>query len=575
MSIARLGTAALAALVALGSSELALAQDRPDDDRFFVFKDKADREKTDVQGTLTWTNFIYRETSGGVDPLVGDAQVIAAEVAAPVVRTFTDLRARMTAKHLGGSKWDFRGDVRGRLVPLEARPDAADQPAGEPTERRVQSGSFSGNEYEVRELALGYNGKKYDAFLGRQFVHELASTKFDGLRLEYKSNEKWRYMVFGGLFPSRISRSVQDDYPREAPEMVGGEFGKRTYPIVGGAGAAYRFQKYYGSFGVVGIMPMGNDINDGLQTERNRIFATASGYWRQSTKLDIYHYAVVDGEGADGPQATNLTLGFQWAPQFSFRITGSINHTDTETLNVVAQNRLEDPDPNAAEPGLANVVINNLQVARLSQDSARLGISAGFKQNRFELSTYGEARRRPQVSIRRGNADDAMNVLVIPSAQAADLTISAVDRRSWQDMRIGLSFSQTFDIGSDNVNRSNFQIARAVASRQIRDGKGEVEGSFNYISSKDDNPGSTGMFCNGLGTLDAAAVQTGECYGSSAATSFRFGGVLSYRLKPQWLLIITAAAGIQSITVDNAAGDRVKLPNILVTTGFGRLAYRF
>ena len=131
-----------------------------------------------------------------------------------------------------------------------------------------------------------------------------------------------------------------------------------------------------------------------------------------------------------------------------------------------------------------------------------------------------------------------MNTLVIPSAQAADLTISAVDRRSFAGLRLGLSFSQTFDLGDDNVNRSNFQIVRAVGSKQIRDGKGEVELSFNFVNSEDDNPGNTGMFCNGLGTLDAAAVQTGQCYGTSAAKSYRLGGVISYRLRPQVMHLV-------------------------------------
>lgn len=543
IAVAALGTAVCAAPAA--------AQESGSDRFFFTEKEsEQDLESTTYDGSLTSTSFYYRESGAQAAPL--SPGTTGPLVASPFDRVFTDLRGQLRALHIAGSKVDFHADVRGRYTTSHVNEDAN----GDPREVPFQSGRLHGNEAEVRELYLTRDGENFDVTLGRQFMLELAAVKFDGLRVDKDAGKKWRYMAFAGAYPTRGSRDVREDYPVLDADltMAGVQPGGRIVPITGGGGASYRYEGFYGAFGLVGILPLADDRETG-QIEETRVFGTANGYWRQSANLDLYHYVVLDALGAGGAGFTNLTLGANWQPRQTLRVYGQINRVDTETLNVTAQTQLEEPDPQAG-----TAIQNNIEVARISSESARVGVSASIK-NRFEVATSGTVRRRPELRIE--TADDAM-VVVFPAAQAADITVTAIDRKSIKDLRLALSVTRSMGIGNVNLYRSKSTIARLDGQREIMDGKAQVEGAFTYIDSKDDNRGAT---CN------LSQIET--CYGAAEVKSFSLSGTGFYRVGKKWFAIASLALGRQLMSATDSAGDLQSQPAVTTANLFVRLAYRF
>jgi hypothetical protein len=558
MPLARRLALAGALVAALGPA--ALAQEAGEDRFFFVAEEaEAERKETAFDGSLTSTSFFYTESGGEGDPYNGLGT--APTNASPVNRLFTDLRAQLDAKHVSGSKYDVRADARGRLTGSATANPSND---GNPNDIPFQSGLLHGNELELREFYLRRDSSEFDWAVGRQYTLELAAVKFDGIKIERTASQKWRYIGFAGLYPTRGSRDIREDYPvhRDNDPDTAGDQPKRIMPVAGGVGAAYRYERAYGSFGAVAIAPLANDLSQlneaGQRTgtlEKPRVFATSTGYWRQSMQLDFYHYAVVDAYGAAGAGITNLTLGLNWQPVHTLRTYAQVSRIDTETLNVQAQTKLEDPDVN---PSLG--IQNNVEVARISQDAARVGVSASLR-NRFEISTSGALRRRPELTLQ--SADGGLTA-IFPAAQAADITIAAVDRRSWKDLRIGLSGTRSFPVGDANVDRARTLTVRGDASRTILGGRAEVEGNVTFLQSRDDNLGTA---CN-IGTI-------ATCYGASRTNSISLGGLLFYRFKPAWYVVANAALGRQSLTTTVMEGETAPQGAILTAFAFLRLAHRF
>jgi hypothetical protein len=559
MSVTARAAGALAALALVTATGPVFAQE-PGADRFFFVEesDEEERESTAYDGSLTSTTFYYREdgsqaaplTPGGTGPLI----------ASPVDRLFTDLRAQLNAKHIAGSKVEFRFDGRGRLS--ETSSETASNPADmfELPEVSGQSGLFGDNELELREMYFRRDGSEYDLTVGRQFVLELAATKIDGLQIQRQAGKEWRYLAFAGLYPSRISRDVREDYPviDNNPEIDVYER-KRVMPVSGGLGAAYRFERAYGAFGGVSIFPLANDYQTGT-LEKPRVFGTANGYWRQSATVDIYHYLVLDATSSAGAGLRNLTIGLNWQPAAVMRAYGQVSRVDTETLNVIAQTKLEDPD--GARP--ATSVQNNIEVERIAQDQARVGLSVALRQ-RFEISTSGTLRRRGELVLNdEGDMNDPADDVVFPAAQGADITFSAVDRRSIRDIRLGLSATRSFSVGSANLYRTKSWVARLDGSKEVAEGKGEVEGSFTYVQSKDDNRGAA---CNPADPV--------TCYGAAQVQSFTVGGLAHYRFKPDWFLIASAAIGRQLMSAADVTGTLQAQPALTTLNLLFRIAYRF
>jgi hypothetical protein len=539
-----------------------LGQDR-------IFADEPDSEedqrRTDLDGSLTSTTFGYRETGGISPPLVTGGAT--PDNASPINRLFTDLRMQLDAEHIGGGRWYFRLDSRARVtnknLGFTADRDPLDDAGGlSNPDDRIQSGRLNGGELELRELYFRRAGDSSEWVFGRQIVLDLAATKIDGVRLSKRSSQHWSYLVFAGLYPTRGSRSFDQDYPRQVAQPGEMTPGGRIMPVTGGLGATYRFGSAYGAFGAVGILPLADDREASSpgapRQERPRLFFTLNGYWRRSNQLDVYHYIVLDAEGADGAGITNASAGLTYRPVPSLRATLAYHRVDTETLNASAQVELEDPEPGGA--GL-NVVRNNAVVSRVAQQSLRAGVSVALAQNRFELSVSGQLRQRPELVV--PVVDPAGQAVVFPTAQAADITLSLVDRRLFGDFRVGASVTSSFGIGDENLNRTEYKLARLSVSRGFAADRGEYELDLSYLTGSDD------------GRETACGIEVRTCYGSSRYRNIQLGGTLFYRLRPAWLLVASAGLGQLDLRNTVAAMMEQEQPAILTMHGLLRLVYRF
>ena len=521
-------------------------------DRFFV--DKTDTARTEkgtlVQGSLTSTMFGYHESGGTLAPPMGTTAVVPS--ASQFNRLFTDLRLQTDFRHIAAGRWDARVDVRGRLVTDPGVITPAFTPV---TNSTVQSGLLGQQELELKELWLVRNGARSDVFFGRQFVPDLGGVKIDGLRVDYASSSRFTLLGFGGLYPIRGSRSITTDYtPLQSNAAADGtRSAAGRFTGAGGFGAAYRTLDAYGSFGGVALVP--------LSSETPRIFATSTGYWRYGTKLDFYHFAVLDllGSNAVNTGLTNLSLGLNYKPDQRLRGTVSFHRVDTETLNVQAQAFLASPD------AAFNAIQNEAYLQRIATNEGRASLSAGLGElQRFEVTAAVAYRYRGEVTLsappQMGGTPSATTTL--PSAQSAEVYASITDRRSVKDLRIGVDGSRIFGVGSATYQRTTSLSLRAFASRELAGGRGEWEAEVAYSSNKDD---SAGKACGGDLTT---------CFGAAQSTIMSVGGNLYYRFNRDWFAMGSVFLNRTMITHVDAAAS-VEDPAVIGVTGFARIAYRF
>jgi hypothetical protein len=518
-------------------------------DRFFV--DKVDTKKTEkgtlVQGSLTSTTFGYMESGGEIEGGGGT------QSASQFSRYFTELRLQTDFRHLAGSKWDARADVRGRYA---GDPGTSGDyvsgftPAGN---NSGQSGFIGRNELEVRELWMIRGGKRSDIIFGRQFVADLAGIKFDGLRVDYASSEKITFLGFGGLYPIRGSRSLGTDYqPLISPDfdpMTGERPAAGRFTGAGGFGAAYRTQNAYGALGGVALVP--------LQAESPRIFVTSQGYWRANPKVDIYHNAVIDLVGSNAVNAglTNLSAGVNFKPDQRLRGTLALNRVDTETLNVQAQAFLQDPDVNL------NVIQNEAFLIRVAQNSARASLSAGLGSlQRFEITVATALRYRGELVLSppQGGTD-----VTLPAGKSVEVYGGVVDRRSFKKLRIGLDGSRIFRLGGDTYQRTTSNALRAFVSRELKDGHGEWEAEVSYTKSKDDQAGTA-----------CSVADLTTCYGAATSDAIALGGNVYYRFNRDWFGMASLFLSRLNVTSNNGMAGTAD-PAATGVSGFLRVAYRF
>jgi len=525
-------------------------------DRFFV--DKVDTEKTEdgtlIQGSISTSNFVYKETGGAYPTPPGAAAPVQYGDNAGPLRVFTELRLQTDFRHIKASRWDARIDARARLVNNPGNP--GDGPGGANTpDNHIQSGLFGRNEYDIRELWLIRSGKRSDVFVGRQFIPDLGGIKIDGVRVDYAKSAKLTLITFGGLYPLRGSRSLTTDYQPLKSEQ-GTPAGR--FVATGGFGGAYRTINSYGAIGAVVQAP--------LKVETPRLYVTSNGYLRSGSKLDVYHFALLDllGSAANDSSAhvqlTNLSAGVNFKPNQRLRLTASLNHVDTETLDVQAGEFLTGVD--GAIPG--NTVVNNeAYILRLATQSARAGISAGLgKQQRFEISTALTVRNRGQFTLT--TPDAATADITLPAARSVEVWGSITDRRFPGDLRLSLDGSRSFGIGDLAYQRSEVLLVRLAALRSFRNGRGEWEAEASYTDVRDS---VIGMSLTAAGTCGSVP----ECYGTSNNKLYSAGGQLTYRLKEDWLGIAT----LYLLRIGNTRSDGLVDPTVTGITGFVRIAKRF
>lgn len=524
-------------------------------DRFFV--DKLDTGKTArqtlVQGSLTSTSFGYVERGGILAPPVPDGAPVPS--ASQHSRVFTDLRLQTDFRHIDGSRWEARVDVRGRAVaqPGVITPSPTFFPE---TTSRVQSGFLGRNELDIKELWLVRSGPRSDLFLGRQFIPDLGGVKIDGLRVDYASSSKFTFVGFGGLYPIRGSRSITTDYTPlvSNPAADGSRSPAGKLTGAGGFGAAYRTLDAYGAFGGVAIVP--------LSSESPRVFGTSTGYWRRGTKLDLYHLAVIDLVGSNAVNAglTNLSLGLNYKPDQRLRASLAFHRVDTETLTVQAQAFLANPDPDI------NVVQNEAYVARIATNQARASLSAGLGPlQRFEVTAAISLRRRGEIVLSAPpQTMETPNKLTLPAAQSAEVYGSITDRRSFAKLRLGVDGSRVIGVGSATYHRTSSTSLRVFAARDIKEGRGEWEAEAAYSTNEDDN----------AGTLCAPGADILLCYGASTSRVITAGLNLYYRINRDWFTLGSLFVNQSAITHSDPAMT-TEDPPVTGVSGYFRLAYRF
>src|SRR4029079_840805 len=180
-----------------------------------------------------------------------------------------------------------------------------------------------------------------------------------------------------------------------------------------GFGSAYRTHDAYGSFGGLALVP--------FSSESPRIFGTSTGYWRSGSKLDFYHFAVLDVVGSNAG-LTNLSLGLNYKPDQRLRATFSFNRVDTETLNVQAQAFLADPEKNVG------IIQNEAFLIRIAQNQARGSLSAGLGPlQRFEVTTAITYRYRNELTL-VGQGGTPPPTFTIPAGQSVELYGAITDR---------------------------------------------------------------------------------------------------------------------------------------------------
>jgi hypothetical protein len=543
-----------AILIPLLSSALvstsALAQEAEVRDRFFSER-VGGGEEMQVRGNLTSSTLVAPEIGGQA------TEGFALDNSSPVTRIYTELRAQFGVQNLTDA-FDLRADARVRFVPpCSFKTVRQAGLAGDDIDCRFQSGTFGGNEYEIRELYGRRPGSELAIQGGRQFVTEIGATKLDGVRVQYTLDDHWSLIGFGGLAPSRISRSVLDDY-------AGG-----VLPIAAGAGGAYRYQRYFGSVGAAGIVPLSAQNADA--EIQPRTFVTSSGYWRPSDMLDVYHFASIDLTGPSTDEVadmfTNISLGVNVNPVEDLRLTAMFHHFSTDTLEEYALEQLE-------ENSNQNVIQNNVEVLRLAAQSARLGASLALMEKRFELSTSFGLRHRLPETLCPGNDPDCEASMgqTTREAWSGEAMVSLVDRHSIGGLRLGASvinlfgLYDAFGLGDDSYGRSNHLVGRINASRALMDEQLQIDADVSYLHAED------------VGTADCmnGANAPLTCYGASVVDTVSLGGTFYYRFHPDWFAMLTANAALQSLTPDgNAATPATTSYSNTLITGFLRLAYRF
>jgi len=510
-------------------------------DRFFV--DKVDTEKTEdatlIQGSLTSTSFIYHE-SGDKIGLTGNTS------GSPFSRMFTDLRLQTDFRHIKASKWEARFDGRLRFT---ADPGINSGAPYNPTLPTATQAGFNGtSEYDLREFWLIRNGVQTDVIIGRQFIPDLGGLKIDGVRIDYASSSKVTLLGFAGAYPLRGSRSLTTDYT--TPLATAGATMDPAGPVVGagGFGGAYRTPTTYGAVGGVALVP--------LKGEEARVYATSNGYWRYGSVLDIYHFALIDLVGSAGAQLTNLSAGMNIKPSPRLRLTASVNHVDTETLNIQANAFLMSGD-------LTNLVQNQVAVSRLSTNEARGSVSAGLGQNqRFELTTAISYRLRPEFQLRSPTGVEEAD---IPAAKGVEVYGSLTDRHSFKDARIGIDGLQTFATGAIPFQRTKFFAMRVFAAHSIKDGQGEWEAEVAYSTSVDAGGGNC-----------ASNDNLATCFGFTNGTVISLGGTTYYRFNRDWFGIASLYLTQTTLKEGGVMGMAPPAdPDILGASGLVRLAYRF
>ncbi len=490
---------------------------------------------TDLDLRLTLSSFAYGEFAGEAEGLIDGGDTLL--VASPYRRVLGDLRLELAAEHIAGTGFDSRVDARVRHV---NRGD-------------VQSGFRGDDEFDLRELAVSYGGKKQRIGFGRQRILAVDASKIDGISYTRESKGPWSLVFFGGTYPTRGSRSIDQDYPKQ--ELVDGQpSGKRVVPAIIGAGASYARAKVHGDIGTGAIVPVYTYGSKGSK-DRPQVFVHSKGYWRLSSATTFYHYATADLASQEGSALRNASAALTSQAAEHILLHASVHHQSTELLQESVVNQLEDPDTESM-----GLVQNGLSFVRVASQSARAAVSLDALSRRLQFTLQAGLRQRPDVSLELADGSS----FEITTSRSSEFTLMMLDRRFPLGLRLGGQVSLLQGLGKNDLATTSGVVGGVEISRAFWEERGEFSVDAAAQSLKDSDR---------LGVCDPSNALS--CYGRSKVTAAQLGVQASLQSAKNWLLLLDGHWGIERVESHDAMEQPIKLPTVQSIAAFVRLQYRF
>ncbi len=497
-------------------------------------------ESTQLDLRLTLSSFAYAESGSDGAPLLEGGEEL--QTASPRRRVFGDLRLEVGAKRISGSHFELKFDGRLR----------------EANRSDVQSGFRGGEEWDLQDAYIRYEGEKRALTLGRQRIGPAGANTIDGLSYRHQRTKHWSAVAFAGLFPTRGSRSVTQDYPRGGlryeEDGTIAEVGRRIIPATVGAGASYAKPSVHGDVGVGGIVPFRRD-GVGDARARPQVFLHSNGYWNTSESTTFYHYATADLASEQGAALRNLSAALRSQASTHLVLRASVHHQSTDLLRQSVVNQLEDPDTTSM-----GLVQNGLTLSRVASQTVRAAASVDAARRRLQFTLGASARQRSDLELVLADG----STFTFPTSRRAVLSMQVLDRHSIFGMRLAGEFRLLQGLGKRDLATSKGGVASIAASRDVLDGLATIQFDAAAQSLED---------ADRRGTCEAADPLT--CFGQSRVRAVQAGLQVTVQSSKNWMFLVDGHWGLESVETHDADQQPLALPLVHSVTAFARLRYRY
>ena len=451
------------------------------------------------------------DLTGGayVESQYGEAPIANTSISSPNSIFWVDVRGKLDARHISGSRMDVYGDLRIRLNPDPAAPSRGYQ---------------GGQEYDLKEAYGAYRGESTDLSLGRIILREVDAQTIDGATLVYHSSVRYELGLFGGLYPDPFSRSVQDDYKVITYDDAGLPTGKETVkpiPLAAGGWAGYRYSRAYGAFGLMGILPRNDDppplMPMATPRSENRLLVTSNGYWRTIEAIDLIHYLVLEARNSnDVPTLINGQLVGHWRASPRLLLEGGVSRMSSYAVEVYLRDLLERyypfvdamGNPLMCDPGLP-CIQNNLDIIRVASNEVRAGGNYFVSGPRLDVNAMVRYREREGLVLPEG-------LPIFPADRQVEGSLGARKRELWKKFDVG---------GSAVIVRGRRALANIFGVRATRELSPstylELDGGYSQYEDG----------CRG------SNLDTRTCEGTARGFTYRLGALGTWQRDEHWLFI--------------------------------------
>jgi hypothetical protein len=451
------------------------------------------------------------DVTGGafVESQMGAAPVENTSITSPNSIYWMDVRGKLDARHISGSKVDAMGDLRIRLNPDPSSPSRGYQ---------------GGEEYDLKEAYGVYRGEKVDFGFGRQILRDVDAQMIDGLTLLYRTSPKFEMGFFAGLYPDPFSRSIEDDYkvvsyrvdPATMLQFASGETTVDPIPVAAGTWGGYRYPRAYGAVGLAAVLPRNDDpppLDPAAPPDsENRLLLTSNGYWRTLQSVDLIHYVVLEARNSrESPNVVNAQLAAHWRASSRLLLEAGASRMSSYAVEVYLRDLLERQIPFVGVcPDIASTLCiqNNIDVIRVASNEVRAGGNYLFPIQRIDVNTQVRYREREG--------------LVLPEG----LPVFNADRQI--DAAFGLRKKNVagWDLGGSFAvirgKRTAANVFGARASRQI--------GETLYVDLD-------GGYSQYEDMCDRSMLDMRTCDGTARGFTYRLGGLGTWQRDLHWLFI--------------------------------------